>query len=128
VSRNTSLVPSPRGSEGILVWIDALSGQDWAACHDARGRLVRLGDAAVGPVSTLLADPLEQVRWEAAKVLSEISSPRAAPALVLTLTDESSFGVRWVAAEGLIRLGRDGLWPLLESLIKLGRIQHGLAA
>lgn len=37
--------------------------------------------------------------------------PRAAPALVRALDDENS-GVRWVAAKGLVGLGKAGLDPL----------------
>jgi HEAT repeat protein len=57
------------------------------------------------------------VRWEAAKVLSELEDPEAAPVLVTALEDED-FGVRWLAAEGLISLGQDGLAPLLEALVQ----------
>ena len=37
--------------------------------------------------------------------------------LVATLKD-SNFGVRWLAAEGLIAIGRDVLPPLMETLTK----------
>ena len=42
---------------------------------------------------------------------------RAASELVATLED-SNFGVRWLAAEGLIAIGREVLPPLMEALTK----------
>ena len=104
--------------EVIQLWVDALTSRKWAERHDARTRLARLGDAAVGAVAELLEDPREQARWEAAKTLSDMNRVTAAPALVRALTDEESFGVRWVAAEGLVRLGRDALVPLFEALMR----------
>jgi hypothetical protein len=65
----------------------------------------------------LLHDPDHEVRWEAAKALGEIADPRSAPALVETLED-AGFDIRWLAAEGLIALGKAGLEPLLEALPK----------
>jgi HEAT repeat protein len=63
-----------------------------------------------------LKDADDQVRWEAAKALSDIRDPTAAPALVTALEDDL-FGVRWLAAEGLTTLEDDGLRVLLPALI-----------
>jgi uncharacterized protein YjiS (DUF1127 family) len=98
--------------------VGALTSPNWIARHDARRRLAELGDRAIPSVRVLLDDPREQVRWEAAKTLSDLGSPRAAPSLVKALTDEDSFGVRWVAAEGLVKLGAAGLEPLLVQLVE----------
>ena len=83
----------------------------------ARMSLVRIGTPSVPHLIEALKGPRECTRWEAAKVLNDLHVPRAAPALVRTLEDRS-FGVRWLAAEGLIGLRRDGLAPLLEALIE----------
>jgi HEAT repeat protein len=77
--------------------------------------LVTVGHAAVGPLIALLDDRSDQLRWEAAKALSEIADPAAAGALVKTLEDPE-VGVRWLAAEGLIRLRKAGLPPLFHAL------------
>jgi hypothetical protein len=58
----------------------------------------------------------EQVRGQAARALGEIGDPVAAPALVRTLQDPKP-GVRWLAAESLIALGRAALVPLLQALV-----------
>jgi HEAT repeat protein len=67
-------------------------------------------------VLPLLLDKQTYVRWEAAKALSEIGDPGAAPTLVKVLEDHDS-GIRWMAAEGLIRTEQAGLLPLLEALL-----------
>jgi HEAT repeat protein len=49
--------------------------------------------------------------------LSQIADPRAAPALVRALEDKE-FSVRWLAAQGLLAMGRNGLEPLLRELVR----------
>ncbi len=119
-STTTSLLQTSLDAGGesdvIQLWVGALASRKWVERHDARTHLAKVGDLAVAPVASLLDDPREHVRWEAAKTLSDMVSPAAAPVLVRALSDES-FGVRWVAAEGLVRLGRDALEPLFEALM-----------
>jgi HEAT repeat protein len=81
----------------------------------AREALVAAGDPAVDALVEALKDERDVVRWEAAKALVSLPSPRAAPALVATLEDEE-FDIRWLAAEALIALGTEGLGALLEAL------------
>lgn len=83
----------------------------------ARDQLVEIGQPAVASLLPLLLDKKKYVRWEAAKALSEIGDPDAAPALVKTLEDNDP-GIRWLAAEGLIRAEQAGLPPLLEALLE----------
>ena len=65
----------------------------------------------------LLSHRKPHVRWEAAKALCGIADPLAASALVNALDDRDG-DVRWLAAEGLAALGRDGLQPLLAALLQ----------
>ena len=81
----------------------------------AREALVAAGDAAIDSLIEALNDDRDVVRWEAAKALASVPSPRAAPALVAALGDEES-DVRWLAAEALIALGLPGLATLFEAL------------
>ena len=97
--------------------INDLRSEDGIVRHKAREALTLIGKQAVRQLIPLLKDLEDDVRWEAAKALSEIADPRAASKLVATLEDHN-FGVRWLAAEGLIALGEDALIPLLEVLIK----------
>ena len=57
------------------------------------------------------------MRWEAAKALSQIANPASIQALLEALSDKE-FDVRWLAAEGLIRIGRKVVGPLLETLVE----------
>jgi len=78
--------------------------------------LVMIGPAAVPVLTEMLGDPVDHARREAARALSRIHDPASAPAMVTALEDDLP-GVRWLAGEGLIALGRDGLIPLFRALI-----------
>jgi HEAT repeat protein len=92
-----------------------LHSNDGAVRLEARRTLVYIGQPAVDFLIPLLKDPDDDVRLETAKALAEIADPRAASDLVGLLMDHN-FGVRWVAAEALISIGRDALKPVLENL------------
>lgn len=107
--------------------IGDLASKDGIVRESARLGLVAVGRPAAGALIKLLAVRNRQVRWEAAKALSQIVDPTAAPALVKALEDEE-FSVRWLAAKGLIALRSKGLPPLLRALIKRsdsGFLLHG---
>ena len=107
--------------------ITTLTGQDGPARKRAREQLVEIGQPAVSSLLPLLSDKQTYVRWEAAKALSEIGDPGAAPALVKALEDNDP-GIRWMAAEGLILTEQAGLPPLLEALMEHGessRLREG---
>jgi HEAT repeat protein len=95
--------------------IVSLGHRNGAVRMHARQLLVAIGSPAVDALIGLLADRNHLVRWEAAKTLGEIADARAAPALVEALED-SDADVRWLAAEGLVSMGRDGLAALLQVL------------
>ena len=95
--------------------IAELSNPDGIRRQRARVTLSRMGEAAIDPLIETLHSQRGPARWEAAKALSKIGSPKTAQALVEALEDDQ-FSIRWLAAEGLIALGQDGLKPLLEAL------------
>jgi HEAT repeat protein len=97
--------------------ITALADDEGLERRRARLTLVSMGQPAVALLIEGLSDQRERVRWEAAKALGEMRAPAAAQALVNTLEDES-FGVRWLAADGLIAIKREGLLPLLQALVE----------
>jgi HEAT repeat protein len=86
----------------------------------ARKALVTIGRLAVPSLIPLLAHRKPHVRWETAKALCGIADPLAALALVNAMDDRDS-DVRWLAAEGVAALGRDGLPPLLAALLERAR-------
>jgi hypothetical protein len=105
--------------KSIETLIDNLGSHDDDIRLKARRSLVAMGKTAVAPLARALGNKKYLMRWEAAKALSEIGNPAAAPALVKALEDEES-DVRWIAAEGLIKLNIDGVIPLLQALKERG--------
>ncbi len=99
-------------------WMEMLASKDGMVRQKARKALVALGKPAAPSLAKALQNSaLDQVRWEAAKALSEIGDTRSIPALVKALED-SDFDVAWVAAEALIKFKRTA-WPaLLRALMK----------
>ena len=57
------------------------------------------------------------------QALGGIADPLAASALVNALDDRDG-DVRWLAAEGVATLGRDGLQPLLAALLQRAQSVH----
>jgi hypothetical protein len=105
--------------ETIRKLIMTLSSDNDSVRKDARKSLVAIGSAAVPSLIEALKQRDDNARRETVRALSEIEDPEAAPALIKALEDEE-FDIRWLAAEGLIRLGLDGLKPLLKALIDHG--------
>jgi HEAT repeat protein len=114
-----------RKGERVSVSIDTLSqtkrlianlrSHDGETRREARIELVFMGKPAVDFLIPMLKDLDDDVRWEAVKALSEIADPRASSDLASLLLDHN-FGVRWLASEALISLGREAIQPLLERL------------
>jgi len=94
-----------------------LASSDPTVRTKARKALVAIGKPSVPSLIRLLSHRKPHVRWEAAKALCGIADPIAASALVDALDDRDG-DVRWLAAEGLAALGRDGLQPLLAALLQ----------
>ena len=94
-----------------------LAKPDPAVRTKAREALVAIGKRTVPSLIQLLSHRKSHIRWEAAKALCGIADPIAAFALVNALDDRNG-DVRWLAAEGVAALGRDGLEPLLAALLQ----------
>jgi hypothetical protein len=101
--------------KSIDTLINNLGSADDDVRVKARRSLVAMGKTAGAPLAGALENRKYLIRWEAAKALSEIGNPAAAPALVKALEDEE-FDVRWIAAEGLIKMNINGAIPLLQAL------------
>ncbi len=94
-----------------------LQKEDANQRRNARLALVKIGDPAIAPLTHLLRQRNDFVRWEATKTLAELKRPAAACSLVRSLEDKA-FGTRWLAAEGLVCLGHPALENLLEALMR----------
>ncbi len=99
--------------------IMAFSSDNGSARREARQSLVVIGSPAVPSLIEALKQEDDNVRRGAVRTLSEIGGPEVALALIKTLQDEE-FDIRWLAAEGLIELGMDGLKALLQALVHDG--------
>ena len=93
----------------------ALGSKNGMQRQKARLILVAIGEPTVDFLAELAFHPQWIIRWEAVKALSQIKNAVAAPILINALEDEYE-GIRWLAAEGLIALGKQGLIPMLEAL------------
>jgi len=102
-------------STKISALIADLNNHDGLVRQKARNELIKIGEPAVETLIQAFNSREGYTHWEAAKALRQIGSPKAARALVKALENDQ-FSVRWLAAEGLISLGRNGLEPLLHAL------------
>jgi HEAT repeat protein len=109
---------TPTSQDKVIVsLIESLASKRPAVREKSRKQLVDIGHASVIPLLHKLKDPVEHVRWEAAKALDAIGDPAAADALVEAL-DDASDDVRWVAGEALIGLGWEAVKQVLISLLR----------
>jgi HEAT repeat protein len=100
----------------IKLLIDKLRSQDGSIRKQARHELVEIGSAAISELAQHIETKKHNFRWEIVKTLEQIADPQSAPYMIKLLEDEE-FAIRWLAAEGLIRMGSDAIKPLLEALI-----------
>lgn len=104
---------SPEEIESLIA---ALADKSGLRRHQARLCLVAIGEPAIAPLIGALANANDDMRWEATKALGEIRHPAVLPGLLKSLEDDD-FGVRWLAAEGLIQHQSAALAPLFRFLI-----------
>ncbi len=97
--------------------ISKLESDNGSERQQAREELVKIGKDSIDYLLSLVTHHKHIYRWEAVKTLAEIGDPVAIPLLIQSLEDDV-VGVRWIAAEGLIKLGRHSVKPLLEILTK----------
>lgn len=115
--RAPSPVHGETPSDQIETLMSDLQCNDVFRCRQARRELVLIGERAVPYLTDALAHRKGWIRWEAAKALGEIPGASATAVLVSALEDKN-FDVRWLAAEGLIRRGRDALPLLLRAVMQ----------
>lgn len=94
-----------------------LCSDDGVRREKSRHSLVRMGNNAIDYLADFITSSDSLLRWEVTKTLSEIATPFAAPVLVEALEDELT-SIRWIAAKGLIKLGKQGAIETLKALIE----------
>lgn len=97
--------------------IRQLSDKDGFARKRARHELVLIGEPALPSLFEVLEGSAKRPRWEAAKALAELAAPSTIPALIALLSDPEP-DLRWLGAEGLVRVGPRSLPAVLQELIK----------
>ncbi|NOY07094.1 MAG: HEAT repeat domain-containing protein [Chlorobi bacterium] len=97
--------------------LETLGGDDGMERKKARRELVAMGIDVIDYLMELVHHPKHIYRWEALKTMEEIGEPVSIPLFIEALEDDES-DIRWIAAEGLIKLGDRSIKPLLRALIE----------
>lgn len=79
-----------------------------------------IGNSVVKQKYIPLSYKNERLKLELSRIVHTIADRRSIPALI-NLLDDNEMDIRWIAAEGLIKIGRKSIIPLLIS-IRDGRI------
>jgi HEAT repeat protein len=74
-----------------------------------------MGKTIVPQMHILVKSENGLIRMEAAKIVELIADRRSISVLISLLNDKE-FEIRWIAAEGLIKIGRRSLLPLLKAV------------
>jgi HEAT repeat protein len=99
----------------IILITGLLDEKSYSKKLDSRMTLVKMGKTVIPYMHKLLASGNVFVRMEAAKVVELIADRKSIPELIDLLND-TEFDIRWIAAEGLIKIGRRSILPLLKSI------------
>lgn len=95
--------------------ISDLGDNDGMVRQRARYSLTKIGKPASDALIRAFHEKNNPTHYEAAKTLGQIGSIKAIATFIQALEDED-FSVRWVAAEGLIAIGKLSIRPLLKAL------------
>lgn len=106
-----------QNEKSLKLLLTNLSNEDGIVRKSARELLTQIGEQAIGFLGELLQAPKHITRWEAVKTLSQIHNQLSIPYLINAMEDEDD-DIRWLAAEGLISLGKESVEPLLKTLIE----------
>ena len=119
-NNNSDIIKSESPPESEKPSIDKiiknLKSKNGLIRQEARVQLVSMGGKVIEDIAELLTQPRKRLRWEAAKAFTEIAHPGSIPHLIAALYDKDE-DVRWLAAEGLIAVGKASITPLLQELI-----------
>ncbi|MEN8494292.1 HEAT repeat domain-containing protein [Dehalococcoides sp. THU3] len=99
----------------IAQQLELLKDPNGLVRQSARLALEDLGKASVPYLVAKLDENKGEALWESVKALSRIGDASSAGALVKLLSHEVS-DIRWLASLGLIKIGKEGVKPLLRAL------------
>lgn len=81
----------------------------------ARQTLVKMGKKILPQINKLLKSGDLALRLEAAKII-ELIGNRMSINVLIDLLEDTEFDIRWIASEGLIKIGRRSVRPLLKAV------------
>lgn len=93
----------------------SLDTKNFSKKISSRNALVKMGKAIVPVLNKLSGSENVQLRMEAAKII-ELIADRSSIPVFIRLLDDPEFDIRWIAAEGLIKIGRRSIQPLMKSV------------
>ena len=96
--------------------IDQLESKSGSERKNAREKLVVKGKNVLKYLVNLLDSPKYMTRWEAMKTMEEIGDAESIPVFIEAFEDDES-EIRWIATEGLIRIGIQSIGPILRTII-----------
>jgi HEAT repeat protein len=99
--------------------MDLVDEKDFRKKVSAKKSLIYLGNSILPQINTLLNSENYKLRLLAAKLLQQIKSEESIDTLITLLRDKDS-SIRWIAAKGLVGVGRAAIVPLLKNIIKMG--------
>lgn len=105
----------PNRNPGQL--LEHLSDKNGFEREQARSELVKMGEVVVPLLTELTDAPTHILRWESMKGLAEMGLPSLTNFFIEKLENDES-DMRWIAAEGLIKIGQPAVRPLLKALIE----------
>jgi len=110
-------------SPEVRLLIPDLMDESTIKRKDARHALENRGEEVLEDLHYLIRSKNHQLRWEATKALEDIASEKSIPEFIKMMHDkESEF--RWMAAEGLRKVGRSAIIPVLKLVEKSGQSPH----
>ena len=105
-------------AEGVTNLMQSLTKSNNYQIHTyLRQHLIRMGTLILPQLHNLILSKNAKLRQETSKVIASIGNKDSIPILIRLLED-SEGSIRWIAAEGLIHIGRDSIVPILKSLIQ----------
>jgi HEAT repeat protein len=107
------LVNFPDNLVGLIK--ELMDDKNYSAKIYAAKVLVRMGKRIIPQLHKLLSSKNDLLREEIARMVKLIADRRSVPVLI-GLLDDIVFDIRWIAAEGLIRIGRRSIRPLIKSI------------
>ena len=82
---------------------------------DSKETWLRMNSSVILQIDNSISARNELLKHEIANTVNLIADRKSIPALINLLKDPE-FDVRWIAAEGLIKIGRKSIVPLLKTI------------